>query len=51
MSERYPELEERVVLVTGGARGIGEACVRDLAAHGSRVVLNYNRSEQRALRP
>ena len=49
MSERYPELEERVVLVTGGARGIGEACVRDLAAHGSRVVLNYNRSEQRAL--
>jgi 3-oxoacyl-[acyl-carrier protein] reductase len=49
VSQRYPELEDRVVIVTGGARGIGEACVRDLAGHGARVVLNYNRSEERAL--
>jgi NAD(P)-dependent dehydrogenase (short-subunit alcohol dehydrogenase family) len=32
-------LEGRVAVVTGGASGIGEACVRDLAARGARVVV------------
>jgi len=32
-------LTERVVIVTGAASGIGAACVRELAARGSRTVL------------
>jgi NAD(P)-dependent dehydrogenase (short-subunit alcohol dehydrogenase family) len=35
---RYPSLKERVVLITGGATGIGEALVRNFARQGSRVV-------------
>ena len=33
----YPSLADRVVLVTGGASGIGELIVRAFAAQGSRV--------------
>jgi NAD(P)-dependent dehydrogenase (short-subunit alcohol dehydrogenase family) len=32
-------LEGRIAVVTGGASGIGEACARDLAARGARVVV------------
>jgi NAD(P)-dependent dehydrogenase (short-subunit alcohol dehydrogenase family) len=32
-------LDGRVFIVTGGAQGIGEACVRTLAADGARVAL------------
>ena len=35
---RYPSLRDRVVLVTGGATGIGAAHVRHFAAQGSRVA-------------
>ena len=34
----YPSLKNRVVLVTGGATGIGESFVRHFASQGSRVV-------------
>ena len=33
----YPSLKDRVVLVTGGAMGIGEATVRAFAAQGAKV--------------
>jgi NAD(P)-dependent dehydrogenase (short-subunit alcohol dehydrogenase family) len=35
---RYPSLEGRVVLITGGATGIGESLVSHFARQGSRVV-------------
>jgi NAD(P)-dependent dehydrogenase (short-subunit alcohol dehydrogenase family) len=34
---QYPSLSDRVVLVTGGATGIGETLVEQFAAQGSRV--------------
>jgi 3-oxoacyl-[acyl-carrier protein] reductase len=36
------------VLVTGGAGGIGSACVRAFAAEGARVAVHYRTSEDRA---
>jgi NAD(P)-dependent dehydrogenase (short-subunit alcohol dehydrogenase family) len=34
---RYPSLEDRAVLITGGATGIGAALVEEFAAQGARV--------------
>ncbi len=38
----------RKVLITGGSRGIGAACVRKFAALGDNVSFIYNKSEQMA---
>ncbi|MDP3950435.1 SDR family NAD(P)-dependent oxidoreductase [Microbacterium sp.] len=35
----YESLENKVAIVTGGASGIGEACVRRFVAEGARVVI------------
>jgi 3-oxoacyl-[acyl-carrier protein] reductase len=40
--------DREVAIVTGGSRGIGAAVSRDLAAHGARVVVGYNRSDAEA---
>ncbi len=40
--------EGSVVLVTGGAGGIGAAVVRAFAAEGARVVVHYNSSKEAA---
>ena len=36
------------IIVTGGSRGIGKAIVKLLAESGENVVLNYNKSEDKA---
>lgn len=41
-------IQDQVVLVTGGARGLGEVITRILIAQGARVVVNYYKSVHRA---
>jgi len=41
-------LENKVVLVTGGGRGIGAAICRVAARHGAAVAVNYSRSGEKA---
>jgi 3-oxoacyl-[acyl-carrier protein] reductase len=42
------ELNGKVVLITGGSRGIGAETARRMAAAGGRVIINYRRSEAEA---
>ena len=42
------QLSEQIVLVTGGARGVGAAVIRAFAAQGARVVINFRASEDAA---
>lgn len=42
-------LDGRVMIVTGGARGIGAAICRVLARHGATIAVNYAHSEEKAL--
>ena len=39
MSDKWIDLEGRIVIVTGGAMGIGEAIVADLKGCGSKVAI------------
>jgi 3-oxoacyl-[acyl-carrier protein] reductase len=41
-------LANKVAIVTGASRGIGQAIAIDMAAHGAKVVVNYNSSEEAA---
>jgi 3-oxoacyl-[acyl-carrier protein] reductase len=43
-----PELAEQLVVVTGGARGLGRSLVRAFAREGAAVVINYRRSREQA---
>lgn len=42
-------MNNKVALVTGGAKGIGEAICRSLANDGFKIAVNYNNSEKEAL--
>ena len=41
-------LKNKVVLVTGGSRGIGKAIVHAFAAEGARVAFNYLQNDEKA---
>src|SRR5688572_33354800 len=41
-------LENKVVIVTGGSRGIGEAIALKLAEHGATIAFTYVSSEEKA---
>ena len=40
----------KTIIVTGGARGIGKAIVYELAKKNYNVILNYNKSEEEAIK-
>lgn len=42
------DINQQLVLVTGGARGLGEEITKSVLAHGGSVVINYYRSRERA---
>ena len=43
-------MKNKVVLITGGSRGIGAELVRTFAASGYNVAFSYNKSEDKALK-
>ena len=48
MSDGFCNLQGRAALVTGGARGIGAAISRELAAAGAKVCVNYRAGNETA---
>jgi 3-oxoacyl-[acyl-carrier protein] reductase len=50
MCNQLQLLKDKVAIVTGSSRGIGAETAKLLAAHGAKVVVNYNASRERAER-
>jgi NAD(P)-dependent dehydrogenase (short-subunit alcohol dehydrogenase family) len=49
LENRYPSLDGKTVLVTGGSRGIGRAICLAFAEQHAQVAIHYNRSRESAL--
>lgn len=48
MIATYSDLKDKVILVTGAARGIGKSIALSLASQGAHVVFNYRGDEAKA---
>lgn len=48
MNPIYPDLENKIVLITGASRGIGKAIAEGLASNKAHVVFNYRGDENQA---
>lgn len=48
MTATYSDLKDKVILVTGAARGIGKSIALTLAGQGAHVVFNYRGDEAKA---
>jgi len=46
--QKYSDLNNKIILVTGGSRGIGKALCQALAINGAHVVFNYRGDVQKA---
>ena len=40
------DLKNKIALITGASKGIGEAIAMTLAAHGAKVVINSRKQEE-----
>lgn len=49
MIAQYTDLKDKVILVTGAARGIGKSIALALSAQGAHVVFNYRGDEEKAM--
>lgn len=43
-------MNSKVILVTGSSKGIGKATIMEFASKGYNVVINYNNSEDEAIK-
>lgn len=48
IAHQNSDLKDKVVLITGGSRGIGRAIAIEFAKVGSKVVINYNQNQSEA---